>query len=99
MESVASMTARFNYKGVDLGEGGLALPTRITVGTEDSRAWFGRGWFHVLNYNHEEALCCFTHCLQVDPKCLMAHWGIGENRQIRRTLPRDRVPYRSVGGW
>lgn len=87
MESVASMTARFNYKGVDLGEGGLALPTRITVGTEDSRAWFGRGWFHVLNYNHEEALCCFTHCLQVDPKCLMAHWGIAYSLSSNYNFP------------
>lgn len=78
MQSLASTTATCNYDGLDLGEGTLELPTRITVGEEDSRAWFSRGWFHVLNYNHEEAICCFTRCLGTDPKCLMAYWGIGE---------------------
>lgn len=68
----------FNYGGVDLGEGSLSLPKRITVGTEEGRAWFARGWFHVLNFNHEEAIACFRRCADVDSICLMANWGTGE---------------------
>jgi hypothetical protein len=30
----------------------------------------------MLNYNHEEAIGCFTEALAADADCAMAHWGI-----------------------
>lgn len=66
------------YKAVDLGEDRLTLPKRITA-TEDARLWFARGWFHVMNYNHEEAVACFNRCRDLDAECIMASWGIGES--------------------
>lgn len=67
-----------SYDGIDLQEGTLELPRRITVGNEEGRAWFARGWFHVINYNHEEAISCFARSVQTDDMCLMAYWGTGE---------------------
>lgn len=71
-------TSFTDYTGVDMGESKLALPQRITCFREEGRVWFARGWFHTLNYNHEEAVWCFTRCAQIDPHCLMGYWGIGE---------------------
>ncbi|CAN0067022.1 unnamed protein product, partial [Hapterophycus canaliculatus] len=65
------------YDGVDIGEGGLGFPKRITA-TEVGRVWFARGWMHACNFNHEEALRCFEACIEADTECAMAHWGIGE---------------------
>ena len=31
---------------------------------------------HMLNYNHEQAIACFTKCTELDPNCAMAWWGI-----------------------
>ena len=30
----------------------------------------------MTNYNHEMGIAMFTKCLELDPKCAMAHWGI-----------------------
>jgi hypothetical protein len=30
----------------------------------------------MLNYNHEEAIACFSKCAEIDPDCAMAWWGI-----------------------
>jgi tetratricopeptide (TPR) repeat protein len=30
----------------------------------------------MLNYNHEQAIACFTKCTELDPNCAMAWWGI-----------------------
>lgn len=66
-----------NYEGIDLGEGRLEFPKRITA-SPDGRAWFARGWLQTLNYNHEEAMACFERSLEADKTCMMALWGIGE---------------------
>ena len=69
---------KHNYDGIDMGEGRLELPKRVTAASDESRAWFARGWLHILNYNHEEAIECFKQCISVDGTCMMALWGIGE---------------------
>ena len=81
MESTTSSTEqknKHNYEGIDMGEGRLDLPKRVTASRE-GRAWFARGWMHILNFNHEEALECFRRCIEVDDQCAMALWGTGEN--------------------
>lgn len=70
-----------NYDGVDMGEGRLEFPKCITVSAE-GRTWFARGWLHMLNFNHEEAIECFKHCHEVDKTCMMALWGVGEFNRL-----------------
>ena len=72
-----STVYKHNYEGVDLGEGRLVLPKRVTA-TTGGRAWFARAWMHILNFHHEEAFECFKRCTEVDAQCAMALWGIGE---------------------
>lgn len=75
----ANSSPGHNYEGIDLGEGRLELPKRVTASPSgDGRAWFARGWLQTLNYNHEEALACFNRCIEEDKTCVMALWGIGE---------------------
>ena len=69
---------KHNYDGIDMGEDRLELPKRVTSASVEGRAWFARGWLHILNYNHEEAIECFKHCICVEDSCIMALWGIGE---------------------
>lgn len=78
MELLNQTEATHDYDGIDLGEGRLTLPKHVTA-TKEGRPWFARGWFHTLNYNHEESVSCFARCLEVDPDCMMAYWGIGED--------------------
>lgn len=77
-----TITSKHNYEGIDLGEGRLELPRRITASSAEGRAWFARGWFHLLNFNHEEAIECFKRCAEVDQRCVMALWGIGERDNV-----------------
>lgn len=75
----SSSPSRHNYDGIDLGEGRLELPKRVTANPSgDGRAWFARGWLQTLNYNHEEAMACFNRCIEEDKTCMMGLWGIGE---------------------
>ena len=48
----------------------------ITCANEEARALWTRGLCFMMNYNHEEAIGCFTKCGEADPKCGMAWWGI-----------------------
>ena len=72
-----STVYKHNYEGVDLGEDRLGLPKRVTA-SRGGRAWFARGWMHILNFHHEEAMECFKRCIEIDALCAMALWGIGE---------------------
>lgn len=97
MESATSSTEqnnKHNYEGIDMGESRLGLPKRITASRE-GHAWFARGWMHILNFNHEEALECFRRCIEVDDQCAMALWGIGENICLCGTTT---APYIPVAG-
>lgn len=74
-------SGKHSYDGIDISEGRLGFPKRITASTESGRAWFARAWLHVFNFNHEAALLCFKTCTEVDPECAMGFWGTGELQQ------------------
>lgn len=48
----------------------------ITCKDEETRKMFVLAYGHMLNYNHEEAIACFTKCTEMDPGCAMAWWGV-----------------------
>ena len=37
------------------------IATAVTCGNEDARKMYVRAWGHMLNYNHEQAIACFSH--------------------------------------
>eukprot|EP00904_Undaria_pinnatifida_P009047 jgi/Undpi1/5272/HiC_scaffold_2.g00553.m1 len=76
-----STVYKHNYEGVDLGEDRLGLPKRVTA-SRGGRAWFARGWMHILNFHHEEAMECFKRCIEIDALCAMALWGIGNPPEL-----------------
>jgi tetratricopeptide (TPR) repeat protein len=50
--------------------------TTITCANEEARAMYVEAFGHMLNYNHEQAIACFTKVTELDPNCAMAWWGI-----------------------
>jgi tetratricopeptide (TPR) repeat protein len=54
----------------------FSFATTITCANDDARKMFVRAYGHMLNYNHEEAIACFSKCAEIDPDCAMAWWGI-----------------------
>ena len=53
-----------------------SFATTVTCASEDARKMFVEGFGHMLNFNHEQAIACFTKCAELDPNCAMAWWGI-----------------------
>tara|TARA_Y100001935_G_scaffold162292_1_gene133445 strand:+ start:203 stop:1957 length:1755 start_codon:yes stop_codon:yes gene_type:complete len=61
----------------DFGEDkNYSFATRVTCSDHESRKMFALAYGHMLNYNHEEAIACFSKCAEMDPECAMAWWGI-----------------------
>ncbi|MAA79583.1 MAG: hypothetical protein CL916_10020 [Deltaproteobacteria bacterium] len=50
--------------------------TTVTCGNIEGKKMFVRAFGHMLNYNHEQAIACFSKCTEIDPSCAMAWWGI-----------------------
>ncbi|MAS49708.1 MAG: hypothetical protein CMA35_02260 [Euryarchaeota archaeon] len=50
--------------------------TTITCANEEARAMYVEAFGHMLNYNHEQAIACFSKVTELDPTCAMAWWGI-----------------------
>ena len=50
--------------------------TTITCANEEARAMYVEAFGHMLNYNHEQAIACFSKVTELDPNCAMAWWGI-----------------------
>ena len=57
-------------------ENNYSFARRVTCSSEESRKMFALAYGHMLNYNHEEAIACFSKCAEIDPDCAMAWWGI-----------------------
>ena len=57
-------------------EENYSFARRVTCASEESRKMFALAYGHMLNYNHEEAIACFSKCAEMDPECAMAWWGI-----------------------
>ena len=43
----------------------------VTCSNDEARKMFVLAHGHMLNYNHEEAIACFTKCVELDPNCAM----------------------------
>merc|ERR1712028_235322 len=54
----------------------LSFAKCITCASEEAREVWAHGFGFMLNYNHEMAIGKYMECLEKDPKCAMAHWGI-----------------------
>ena len=48
----------------------------VTCANDDAKKMFIEAFGHMLNYNHEQAIACFTKTTELDPNCAMAWWGI-----------------------
>ena len=53
-----------------------AFAENITCSNDEAKKMYVEAFGHMLNYNHEQAIACFTKCAELDPKCAMAWWGI-----------------------
>ena len=53
-----------------------AFAESITCSNDEARKMYVEAFGHMLNYNHEQAIACFTKCAELDPNCAMAWWGI-----------------------
>ena len=53
-----------------------AFAESITCSNDEARKMYVEAFGHMLNYNHEQAIACFTKCTELDPNCAMAWWGI-----------------------
>ncbi|MCE5972372.1 tetratricopeptide repeat protein [Sinirhodobacter sp. WL0062] len=42
----------------------------------EAQIWFDRGLVWQYGFNHEEAIACFERVLKLDPRHVMARWGI-----------------------
>ncbi|MDG1536939.1 MAG: hypothetical protein P8Q85_00095 [Candidatus Poseidoniaceae archaeon] len=49
---------------------------KITCANDEARAMFIEAFGHMLNYNHEQAIACFSKVTELDETCAMAWWGI-----------------------
>ena len=57
-------------------ESNYTFATEITCANDEARAMFVEGYGHMLNYNHEQAIACFSKVAELDDTCAMAWWGI-----------------------
>ena len=53
-----------------------AFAETITCSNDEARKMYVEAFGHMLNYNHEQAIACFTKCAELDENCAMAWWGI-----------------------
>ena len=53
-----------------------AFAESITCSNDEARKMYVEAFGHMLNYNHEQAIACFTKCAELDENCAMAWWGI-----------------------
>ncbi|MEL0213389.1 MAG: hypothetical protein VXA41_03175, partial [Euryarchaeota archaeon] len=57
-------------------ESNYSFAASVTCKDEETQKMFVEGYGHMLNYNHEQAIACFSKCTELDPNCAMAWWGI-----------------------
>jgi tetratricopeptide (TPR) repeat protein len=48
----------------------------ISTTSPEAQRWFNLGLNWCYGFNRQEAIKCFRKALEVDPKCVMAHWGV-----------------------
>ena len=56
----------------DLGAHRRPISTR----SPEAQVWFDRGLNWCFGFHQEEGVSCFQRALELDPHCVMAHWGV-----------------------
>ena len=56
----------------DLG----AHTRKIRTTSAEAQRWFDLGLNWCFGFNQEEGVKCFRRALELDPQCVMAHWGV-----------------------
>jgi tetratricopeptide (TPR) repeat protein len=75
--SISALTMSLAPTDYDFGDASnFFFATTITCANDEARAMYVEAYGHMLNYNHEQAIACFTQCAELDPTCAMAYWGI-----------------------
>jgi tetratricopeptide (TPR) repeat protein len=75
--SISGLTMSLAPTDYDFGDASnFFFATTITCANDEARAMYVEAYGHMLNYNHEQAIACFTQCAELDPTCAMAYWGI-----------------------
>ena len=55
----------------------LGAHTRsISTSSAEAQKWFDLGLNWCFGFNQEEGVACFRKALELDPECVMAHWGV-----------------------
>ncbi|MGB3968158.1 MAG: hypothetical protein WBO45_15585 [Planctomycetota bacterium] len=47
----------------------------VTTSSAEAQRFFDQGLVLCFGFNHEEAIRCFDHAIELDPQCAMAQWG------------------------
>ena len=77
MQNVLASTMSLAPVNYDFGvPANYSFAEDITCSNEEARKMYVEAFGHMLNYNHEQAIACFTKCTELDPNCAMAWWGI-----------------------
>ena len=56
----------------DLG----AHTRKVRTSSVEAQRWFDLGLNWCFGFNQEEGVKCFRRALELDPTCVMAHWGV-----------------------
>lgn len=49
---------------------------RVSTKSAQAQTWFNRGLIWSYGFNHDEAIQCFKHAIEIDPDSAMAYWGL-----------------------
>ena len=48
----------------------------VATSNPEAQKWFDQGFTLYFAFNHEEAIHSFQKAIELDPNCVMAHWGV-----------------------
>ena len=48
----------------------------VSTGSVEAQRWFDLGLNWCFGFNFGEGRKCFEKALELDPECVMAHWGV-----------------------
>lgn len=48
----------------------------VTTTSPEAQAWCDQGLLWAYGFTHEESIRCYQRAIELDPDCVMAHWGI-----------------------
>jgi len=72
MDQTVKTASSVTMDGFDLG----AHTRKVRTSSAEAQRWFDLGLNWCFGFNQEEGVKCFRKALELDPDCVMAHWGI-----------------------